>query len=251
MSFFKNTIAAGALALAALAPAHASTINVGGVLWNPDAANDFSSFSIAIQQNIDPITGVVSGWGTISTMNSTGQSTFCPGCELTFQFGGFAPVVSGALPITPGTVIGYTGGFVNFYVDSTPEITNPADVSSLNFANTGDGDLWLALTGHEYSGTTLTGTVLGVGTDVTALFGGGLLDVVGGLAAGNFDTNLELDGGDISFSNSFTQFNPDNNTLNASGTGNLVGHSIPEPASLALLGAGLLGLAALRKRKSA
>lgn len=250
MKFLKNMMVAGALSLAMLSSVQATTINVGGVLFDPDAVNDFSSFSIAIQQNIDPVTGVVSGWGIISTVNSTGASTFCPGCELTFQFGGYTPVVSGALPTTSGEQIGYAGGWVNFYVDTTPEITNSADVTTLNSGNTGDGVLWLSAEGHDFLGTTFTGTVQGFGIEITGLTGIGLLDVTGGLAAPYFDTDTKTDGADFSFVSGFTQLNPDNNPLDASGTANLNGNSIPEPASLALLGAGLLGLGALRKRKA-
>ena len=73
-------------------------------------------------------------------MNGTGQNVFCAsGCELTFQYGGFTPTSAGALPGTPGTVINYTGGFVNVYADATPEITNPSDPTTLTSANTGDG----------------------------------------------------------------------------------------------------------------
>lgn len=248
MKFIKKAVVGAALALG-LSAAQASPINVGGVTWDPDAATDFSSFSIAIRQFIDPVTGIASGFGFISTMNSTGQATFCPGCEVTFQFGGFTPVSAGALPTTAGTGIGYAGGFVNVYVDHSAEITNPSDPYSLTSANTGDGALWLALAGHTLLGTTLNGTVQGFGPFITGLTGLGLLDVVGGLAAGNFDTNTQTDGADFTFSNSFTLLTTPNNALDSAGTGNFFGNSIPEPGSLALAGLGLLGMGALRRRR--
>jgi len=192
----------------------------------------------------------VSGYGFISTMNGTDQNAFIPGGELTFTFGGFTPTESGVLPQVGGAAIAYTGGWVNLYVDDSPEITNPSNPTTLTFANTSDGDLWLALVGHPDSttadGITLIGTVLGS----SALSGVGQLDVIGGLAMLYFDTNQMEDGADFNFTNSFSQFNPTGNLLNANGTGNYFGDSVvPEPATLMLFGIGLLGLAGITRKK--
>ncbi len=259
MTNFKKTLLGVAAAMALAAPvANASPITVGGVTWDPDSTLDFSSFSIAIRQFIDGTSGVVSGFGFISTMNGTSQAEFCPSCELTFQFGNFTPISGGVLPNAVGQSINYAGGFVKVFVDDSPEITNPSNPTTLTFANTGDGDLWLDMVGHTLAdGSSFTGSVLGIGTNITSLQGGGVLDVIGGLAQGNFNTNTQTDGADFTFSNSFTLFFPSSpkNLLDSAGTGNFFSDStIPEPGSLALLGIGLLGLggmSASRKRAKA
>ncbi len=157
-----------------------------------------------------------------------------------------------------------TGGAINLYRSNANY--NPAVASSDQanvIASVTNLPLWLSLDfvlGATDPGVDATGAAAtyvsnfnyGSGTGS----GSGFLSVTGGSVADKFDTNTLMTGAgltaDASFDVTLGRLTPNDRGYGnwlASSTAAVRGYALPEPGSLALVGAGLIGFAGLRRRK--
>ena len=240
-----------------------------GTNWNPSNTNPYDSTTgtSMVAGTTGNTDGQEDSWGIAQVdqilLQPGAISIFdkdLPGSpEITVFFWGFDDdYIAVPDPISAITTIGSKGGHIEVWQDASPDYapgqgtagrSNASDPSFYNTA-TDDGTLLLDLVpvAQNASNHTLVSTF-----NFNSLAGSGsvYLNAVGGTWQSMYDTNSQLFGSDFLFSyNVVANTGPTIANWVVKGSGNVYGDVIPEPASMSLLGMGILGLVgALRKKR--
>lgn len=202
------------------------------------------------------VTGIISNDGFNTLLWTQGQG----GEYLTGMFSGLADQ---AVDGFGSTLFAHsTGGSLQFYVDNTladysagAALGAAGRTGAQSFTGATNGSLWLDM---NFSGTA-DSSYVGLAYQSTFNYqtlngsGSGFLDVVGGSYASSIKKGTETDlNGDKHDAYLQATFSPNGSApkWTVTNRGGLDTNVIPEPASLALFGLGLAGLASLRRRKN-
>ena len=270
-----SVIAAALLASTAAFAVPVVTVDGISIPVGPSFLDTETSFEQLVTGSGQPFGGVFK----VQAISSAGNNTYTYGQNSRYLYGvfnGFTTTsVTAPTATTPGT-IKLTGGQISYHVANTdnfsasgagtpgcplatpPGPTNGSPCQVADFTADQLGTLFLSAVPQviDNLGNTLTLTIPANNNLVTFAQANALafLDVTGGDAAANFNTNSKTNTftgaiTDMSFqgtANSESQ----GSDFGVSGSNDLAANVIPEPATISLIGGGLLAAGWLRRRKA-
>ncbi|MEO8301511.1 MAG: PEP-CTERM sorting domain-containing protein [Rhizomicrobium sp.] len=259
------TVAASALLGTTAAFANPISVGPGGSIVTTETSWETSTQNIG-----DILQGVitVASINNASSINNPVYSTGGGGQFLSAVFGGF--VLRDVAFVGNSFTLSFTGGFLNYYTSATNPLANLALVNSGTVANAIDvvdnGALWESFTAQTIdalndtliiTGVTQNGSLANVSSSGTStVFLDRLPGGLGGLVDDTFINPYLSQIADATYQGSANTgqcaayFINANSPFQICGSDNLSTAVIPEPITLSLFGAGLVGAAALRRRKA-
>jgi hypothetical protein len=263
-----GTVAAGLFSVSAAWAIPTATVD--GITIPVDSASGGAIFSVQVdhETQITTVGDVLSGYGILNQIQDFPSSTVtylqpcstvgCTGLFLTDVFTGLT--VRAINPTATGFDVYLTGGSLNYYLHNTLPNMDTGNQAT-DMANATSGTTFLSLTPAVFDTFGDTMHIFVPGNSLADFTGNAqgdaFLNVTGGDAAGIFDTNtftVTFDdttlAADLAFVGNAHEVSGADFPIG--GSDDLFANTVPEPASLALLGAGLflMGWTFHRRRKA-
>jgi hypothetical protein len=243
------------------------TATVDNITIPVDSASGGAVFSVQVdhETQIANVNDELRGYGVVTQIQDFPSSTTtylqpcasvgCSGTFLTDTFSGL--MVRAITPSATGFDVYLTGGQLNYYVQNSLPDLNTGDQAT-DMANASNGQLFLTLTPAVFDDFGDTMHIFVPGNTLEGFSGNAqgdsFLNATGGDAAAIFDTDTFSVGynnttADLSFVGNAHEVT--GNDYPIGGSDDLFANTVPEPASLAILGAGLFLIGwTLRRRRN-